>query len=111
MNKGDQCAECGGDLLYFPSKKEARRWSELVVLQDAGKICGLMRQVEFELKSAAGEIQTPKGRVMKHIVDFCYYDEKRQQWIYEDAKGMDTEIGWLKRQLVKLFYGYDIEIY
>ena len=52
------------DGIDFPSKKEARRWMELLLLQKAGEIEGLRRQVRFELIPAqyAPDMVTKTGK-------------------------------------------------
>ena len=44
-----------GDLV-FDSRKEYRRWQELLLLEKAGVIKGLRRQVKYELLPRAGEV-------------------------------------------------------
>lgn len=43
------------DGTVFDSHKEARRWDELLLLQRAGKITDLQRQVKYELIPAQYE--------------------------------------------------------
>ena len=55
-----------GDI-RFDSKKEAKRWQELVLLERAGEIKNLRRQVEFELIP-----KTSHGRRIVYRADFVY---------------------------------------
>lgn len=86
---GAQRAEVEG--VSFDSKKEARRWGELSMLQRAGEIRNLKRQVKIELQGRDGPLRTRTGRPMILTVDFTYED-RRAGWalVYEDAKGAIT---------------------
>lgn len=79
------------DGIRFDSKKEARRWAQLQLLQRAGEISGLERQVAFVLIGQNGPLKTRTGRAMKITLDFVYKD-KAQGWatVYEESKGMPT---------------------
>jgi hypothetical protein len=79
------------DGIRFDSLKEARRWGELRLLERAGAIRNLRRQVSIPLQGQNGPLKTRKGRHMKLTVDFVYED-CRLNWaeVYEDAKGMPT---------------------
>jgi hypothetical protein len=75
----------------FDSAKEALRYAELQMLQKAGEIRNLQRQVHIPLMGVTGPLKTRTGRIMRITVDFSYED-KRLNWatILEDAKGMPT---------------------
>lgn len=79
------------DGISFDSKKEARRWSELRMLERAGEVRGLERQVRIDLIGQNGPLKTRTGRAMHITVDFSYED-RRLGWakVYEDAKGIPT---------------------
>jgi len=88
----------------FDSKKEARRYMELISLQRAGHIQCLECQKRFEL------IPTQKdstGKVVEHkcvyVADFCY--EMDGETIVEDVKGMKTDVYIIKRKLMLWKYG------
>lgn len=88
------------DGIRFDSKAEARRWCELVVMQKAGEISNLTRQVPFELapkvKYTDAARATPALRI---VVDFVYRD-RSGQIVYEDCKGVVTEGARIKRHLM-----------
>lgn len=102
------------DGLVFDSHKEARRWEQLLLLQKAGKIVELRRQVKFELIPAQYEYYerySKKGERLKdgkrlierkteYIADFVYTDAETGETIVEDAKGMRTKEYVLKRKLM-----------
>lgn len=79
------------DGIRFPSIKEARRWGELRLMERAGEIRALRRQVVIPLEGRDGPLLTRTGRPMKLTVDFAYEDS-RADWatVYEDSKGKPT---------------------
>lgn len=90
------------------SAKEARRWAELCILQRAGKISNLRRQVRFELIPAQYE-DTPKGkrcaeRRVDYVADFVYADEHGKE-IVEDTKGFRTPEYVIKRKCMRYLKG------
>ena len=76
-----------GDI-KFDSKKEAHRWMELQLLERAGVISELQRQVKIELMGQHGPLLTRTGRKMKLTFDFTYIED--EVLIHEDVKGMPT---------------------
>ena len=82
----------GRDNLEFDSKKEARRFDELVIELQAGEIKDLRLQVEFTLQAA---YTTPSGeriRAIRYLADFTYYRRSGSTWEYvvEDVKSNPT---------------------
>ncbi len=67
----------------FDSRKEARRGQELLLLERAGEITHLRRQVEFEVIPACGE-----ERKAVYVADFTYYEGG--QLVVEDTKSEPT---------------------
>lgn len=78
------------DGIRFDSKKEARRWAELKLLEKAGDITDLRRQAVVYLDGKMGPLLTRTGRKMRITVDFAYVDLNTGLTVYEDAKGMPT---------------------
>ena len=101
------------DGITFDSKKEARRYSELKLLEKAGKISNLQRQVKFVLIPAqyeAFERTGKNGQPLKqgkkcierecaYIADFVYRDADFKR-VVEDTKGMRTKDYIIKRKLM-----------
>lgn len=83
---GARRTRVGGVVL--DSKREALRWVDLQLLQRAGAISDLKRQVKVELIGQNGPLLTRTGRKMRITFDFGYFENGRQ--IYEDAKGYPT---------------------
>lgn len=89
----------------YDSKKELARWQELQLLEKAGKISDLRRQVRFELIPA----QTGKYRHERPCVynaDFVYV--KNGETVVEDTKGVRDAKYVIKRKLMLQLYGYSI---
>lgn len=83
----------------FDSRKEACRWKELQLLERAGKISGLRRQVRYKLLDAV--IDDGGKKVLgaaSYVADFVY--EQDGETVVEDAKGFKTEAYKLKRKLM-----------
>lgn len=72
----------------FDSRKEARRWQELCLLQRAGKITDLRRQVPFELIPAQYADGKCVERAVKYVADFVYTENR--EVIVEDVKSEAT---------------------
>lgn len=88
------------DGITFDSAREARRWQQLGLLQRAGEIADLERQVAIDLQGADGPILTPTGRVMRYVADFRYRDVRTGRVVIEDAKGHATEVFGIKRAIL-----------
>lgn len=89
--------------ITFDSKKEARRYSELKLLERAGKIKDLQLQPEFILLESFKNGDDKTVRSMKYIGDFKYTDEHGNTTI-EDTKGVKTEAYRLKKKLFEKKY-------
>ena len=83
----------------FDSKAEAARWQELQLLERAGEITELERQVEYELIP-----KQPGERAVKYIADFRYKDHEGNT-VVEDTKGVKTPVYILKRKLMLRVHG------
>lgn len=110
------------DGIQFDSKREAARYQELQLLERAGKITTLQRQVKYVLiptqREWINEIYTkgPKkghfksGKVLEkecdYIADFCYI--QNGEIVVEDAKGYRTEVYKIKKKLMLERYGIQI---
>lgn len=111
------------DGIRFASKKEARRWSELVLLMKAGEVRNLRRQVWFvllapEIHGALEDINrgTVKGTrpIGRYVADFMYERVTRGgrpfAWepVVEDAKGFKTDMYVWKKRHFETQYGVKI---
>lgn len=90
----------------FDSAKEWRRNQELEIMQRAGEISELNRQVPFVLMSSytIADETTRQGfrtvREIRYIADFTYRLKDGTR-IIEDVKGMQTEVFKIKRKLLE----------
>lgn len=91
------------DGAVFDSAKEARRWQELVLLERAGKITDLERQVAYSLEVNGVEICT-------YIADFRYRQGKKL--IVEDVKGWKRGLAYrvfkMKSALMKALHRINV---
>jgi hypothetical protein len=88
----------------FDSLKEAKRYSELMLLQRVGVISQLKMQVKFELiPSQKGGIRNE--RQVSYIADFVY--KEGDKLVIEDVKGMRLTEYVIKRKMMKQI-GYEI---
>lgn len=91
------------DGITFDSAKEARRWQELRLLERAGEIAELERQVPIPLNGRDGPVLTPTGRQMLYLADFQYRDHRLGgAVVIEDVKSGDhrTEVYQIKRAVL-----------
>ena len=111
------------DGIVFQSKKEGRRWTELRMLERAGDITNLQRQVPYlllpEQRAPSTEVykkgsmagQPKPGPVLErkvvYIADFVY--QENGETVVEDAKGMRTKEYVLKRKMMLYRYGIRIK--
>lgn len=93
----------------FDSKKEAKRYCELKLLERAGEIRHLRRQEKFLLiPSQYEEVVDAKGKPKQkcierecvYIADFVYQDARTGELVAEDTKGVRTKEYIIKRKLM-----------
>lgn len=95
----------------FDSKAEARRCGELLLLQRAGAIRELRRQVRFLLIPSQRDSAGKVVREVSYVADFVYEEPAAADvWrlVVEDVKGVRTEAYRLKRKLMLQVHGIDI---
>jgi hypothetical protein len=90
------------DGITFDSKKEAKRYSELKILEKAGEISRLRSQPKYLLQPSY-QNGTKKIRAIHYIADF-EYNNKYCETIVEDVKGMKTDVYKLKKKLFEYIY-------
>lgn len=107
------------DGIVHDSRREAVRWQELKLLEEAGEIMELKRQMEFLLippqyeETITGK-RNKKGkrklveRAVVYIADFVYHD-KSGEIVVEDTKGYKTRDYIIKRKLMRYVYGIKIK--
>lgn len=95
--------------ITFDSRKEADRWQTLRLLERAGKISGLQRQVKYPLLPAQKVDGKTAKRAVSYIADFVYLDTATGKIVVEDVKGVKTEVYKLKRKLMLFFHGVQVK--
>lgn len=99
------------DNITFDSKREGVRYQQLKMLERAGKIANLQRQVSFELlpgvKIKGARKASPPWR---YFADFTYTDTANGMMVIEDVKGFETDIFKAKRHAMKAIHNIDISI-
>ena len=111
------------DGILFDSKREAQRYQQLKLMEKAGVICDLKRQVKYELIPAQDINGKCVERAVTYTSDFEYYVLKPLnvrtvmadpdamaigQHVVEDVKGMRTDVYKIKRKLMLYKYGISI---
>lgn len=111
------------DGVTFDSVKEYNRFRDLSLLEKAGKIENLQRQVKFVLIPAQREPDTvgkrggvKKGKTVEkecaYIADFTYKirkDDNSLAVVVEDTKGYRTKDYIIKRKLMLWLHGIRIK--
>lgn len=116
MKYGNKKVEIDGHV--FDSRKEARRYQELRLLEKAGAIQDLQTQVKFVLIPAQYEPDiigkrggVKRGKLIErecsYIADFQYIENGKL--IVEDTKGFRTKDYIIKRKLMLHEYGIRIK--
>ena len=91
------------DGIKFDSKKEAKRYQELLLMQKYGYIKDLQLQVKYELQPSFKK-NNKTYRKIEYIADFVYFDIKLDKCIVEDTKGFKTDIYMLKKKIFEYKY-------
>jgi hypothetical protein len=90
------------DGISFASKREARRWSELMLIARAGEIVGgIERQKPYSLDINGKHICTYRA-------DFVYHTKDGKRHV-EDSKGFKTREYEIKKKLMAAIWGIAIE--
>lgn len=107
--------ESDGNRLTFDSRKEAKRFNELMFLRRAGEIRDLHLQEHFLLQRPHTLPDGQKIGREEYVADFVYQrrvkdSEGRSQWvqIVEDVKGYRTAAYIRKKQRMLDLYGIEI---
>jgi len=89
----------------WDSLKEYNRCRELRILESAGRIEGLERQVPFQLLAPFAK-DGKRLRSIQYIADFVYFEEGIK--VVEDVKGFRNELYKLKKRLMWQLLGIEI---
>ena len=86
----------------FDSQREYDRWCVLRLLERAGRITDLKRQVSYELIPKQGTM-----RACSYVADFTYLENGKP--VVEDCKGYRTEAYKIKKKLMLWVHGIRIK--
>ena len=89
------------DGVVFDSQKEARRYSQLKLMERAGEIEDLELQPRFDFVLNGYKIGFYKA-------DFRYVRKSDGVPVIEDVKGYKTDVYRLKKRMVAAFFGREI---
>ena len=97
------------DGIKFDSKAEARRYTELKLLEKAGEITDLKLQPRFILQHSFKH----KGKTIRaitYMADFQYSENGKE--IVEDVKGVETAVFKIKKKMFLNIYDgiYELRI-
>ena len=90
----------------FDSKKEAKRYCELIKLEQAGLIKDLETQKKFLLLDTFKKNGTTYKQI-SYYADFVYFDVYSKKTIVEDVKAskdFKTEVYKIKKKLFEFIY-------
>lgn len=90
------------DGITFDSKLEARRYSELKMLERGGVISGLELQPRFLLQESFTDGKGKKHRKIEYVGDFMY--KENGACVVEDTKGRETDVYKIKKKLLLMKY-------
>ena len=113
--------KCNVNGIMFDSRKEARRYQELLLMERAGVIQDLKRQVKYVLIPSQYETYERYGkngqrlkdgqRLLEkecaYIADFVYKENGNE--IVEDTKGIKTKDYIIKRKLMLYIHGIRVK--
>ena len=117
-NQQDERATGSGASIRFDSKKEARRFDELMAMLRTGRIRGLKLQPQFTLQEAYTTVEGVRVRAIRYQADFSYelaveHPVDVSGWlpVVEDVKSRATRtrVYAMKKKLMQERFGIDIQ--
>lgn len=107
---GNRKITVGGET--FDSQREYDRYCQLRLMEKAGMIKELRRQVKYVLIPAQKKDGKVAERECAYYADFVYLEKVGLgEWktVVEDAKGMKTEVYKIKKKLMRYVHGLEIK--
>lgn len=101
-----------GTLMHFDSKREARRYMDLWLMQRSGEIANLRTQVKYPLLPKQVRSDGTMERAIDYVADFVY--EKDSETVVEDSKGFRNtasaayRVFVMKRKMMLYFHGITV---
>lgn len=90
---------------FWDSQREYKRWGELRLLERAGKIHDLRRQVAYDLLPQC-VLDGRRHRPVRYVADFVYVEDGKTK--VEDSKGFKHRLYMLKRRLMWQLLGIEV---
>lgn len=109
-------ARTGHDGFVYDSKTEMERYYHLKLLERAGELRDVRRQVRFELERGCGSDQVAimvgkkRDKTAVYTADFVYTDIKTGDEIIEDCKGYRDESSKFRIRVFESLYGVRVQI-
>ena len=100
---GNSPTRCSENVLH-QSKAEARRCTDLHLLQKGGAIRGLKAHPQERY-----ELDVNRVHVCAYLADFVYERTDTGELVVEDVKGHATEVYKLKARLMRAIHGIEIQ--
>lgn len=91
------------DGVLFDSKAEATYYTVLKMREKAGEVSAVELQRPFSLLGPKGEL------ICTYKADFCFWDHKADRFRVVDVKGVETAVFKLKRKMMKILLGIEVE--
>lgn len=91
----------------YRSKREAARHQDLLLMQKAGEITGLTREVAFVLAPGVKIMDERARPPIRYVADFVYCMPNGMT-IVEDCKGFRTPVYKIKRHLMATIHGIEV---
>ena len=97
------------DGIKFDSRLEAKRYSELKLLERAGEIANLEIKPVFKFSIDGRPVlirsdRYKNGRQAKYTADFAYFDTRKNCRVVEDTKGHATAEYKLRKAITEAMY-------
>ena len=99
------------DGMKFDSKRELARWIQLELMQKAGLISELQRQVAFILAPSV-RLDGRMKPALRYFADATYYDDGKELMTIEDTKSpatRKTSAYRIKKHLLATVHGIEIK--
>ena len=96
--------------IRFDSKKEARRYDELMLRLRAGRIEDLKLQPQFTLQEAYTTPEGKRVRAIRYVADFSYFDNDLDKDVVEDVKSRATKtrVYAIKKKLLREKFNIEV---
>lgn len=85
--------------IKFDSKREAKRYQELMVLMNSGAISDLRLQEDITLQEAYTKPSGERVRAIRYRADFTYLRDGER--VVEDTKGFRTDTYKIKKKMAE----------